>query len=610
LTEATVERTSTATRFGSSGAPVRLAFSALLLTALVGAAVVPTQRQFLQSQPFYSDAVGHSLHGARLALEVEQRGRWATAIRELRDNPRFPLRTVPLVLLAPGQLAAPAGHAWVPLAALWCFLAVLGATVFRRSGSEAYAFGAMALFCSMARHYEPKAGLGSNWLDLTAALFLGAAAFLLLDCRLERGHAARLLAFGLLASAAALSRYISAGYALVICGPVLAGSIAASYLRSRSLPRSVLVPLALTGGPVLVAAVIPYLLPHLSAVLAYYRTFGYPLESRLSISETTMSWVSNYTIAVGGKWIVLLLLGLLALNLAHGRRGKEAAADLLPVVWFAVSFYLLYSVVLRQDGHHGQAAVFGLPGLFLLAVSPVSWTARAPGFGRAVGAGLVLAAAGLGVRHANAAAAAVMAMSPERHLQDRLAEEIARHERPTVWDAYAGDYSAAYASLEGFYRTGRLPVTAHLYSEHETYLRGYFPGRDPESVARVVLGLAHDYTDFALVAADARKVGGLARNPFTAAVSTTMARCLPGDPDWEMVGRFDGTRWGDLRLYRNRRSRSSEVYAGLLSAPSYEPSAFWADAGPARLRDAERAPAHCPVTEPPPVAPLAPALAR
>ena len=90
---------------------------------------------------------------------------------------------------------------------------------------QVYALAAMSVGVAVPGFFDPTFGLATNWLDLPASLWIGAAWLCLLNSKGAR-DGRWLAGLAVLASLAALSRYVAAAFALVAVGPVLAFYIA------------------------------------------------------------------------------------------------------------------------------------------------------------------------------------------------------------------------------------------------------------------------------------------------------------------------------------------------------------------------------------------------
>src|SRR5262245_62023747 len=235
--------------------------AAALLTALLGIVTLGIERTYLWNFPNFYDPVEYSFHNARLHERLAREAPLSVAWQEWTRNPRNPLRTVPLILLAPDLLARPVGHMATTLPALFVFLLMLGITVWRRTGSMPYALAGMSVACAVPGLFDPTIGLAANWLDLPASLLMGAASLCLLSSNGAR-DVRWLVAFAALASMAALSRYVAAAFVLFQAGPILASYLVVRWRHERDVARALLVPVASIG---LVIAVLcgPFLLSHL-----------------------------------------------------------------------------------------------------------------------------------------------------------------------------------------------------------------------------------------------------------------------------------------------------------------------------------------------------------
>lgn len=88
-----------------------IAFSALILTILVGYTAIRLEKIYRENYPYRSvDPVYYSYYNAKLSIRLSNEDRLSLVADEWSENNRFPLRTVPLLLFAPAWLAKPYGH--------------------------------------------------------------------------------------------------------------------------------------------------------------------------------------------------------------------------------------------------------------------------------------------------------------------------------------------------------------------------------------------------------------------------------------------------------------------------------------------------------------------
>ncbi len=546
-------------------AALLLLLGSLLLTSLSGWAAYRVNASYFKNHSFFFDPVSYQFRNARLSEQVRADGRWATALDEWLHNDRFPLRTIPLILLAPYLLAEPQGYMATALPALAVFLALLGWIVWRRSGSLAYAIAGMALFASIPGFYDPRAGLGVYLLDLPAALWCGAAIICLLQWDGGK-HRGWLAAFAVFASFAALSRYVAAGYLLVMAGPVLAELL----WRRRDADgifQAVVKPLLLVASLVGILAGY-YLLVHFRNTMDFYAVYGYNLHSGVANSAWAV-W-RFFTSYLGYK-LILFILVLLLLNLLCGRVGGRNRFRPVSLCWMALAHPLFLILVLGM-GSHAQAAIYTLCPMFLLALAP--WPERTRLTSKNImafaAAGIFLVSVYQGVASARAnLAQARMATAMARRqkaMDQRLGKLLALQGDHLVWLALFDEYSWP-PTLEAFFNHGKLPLPAgqdYFFSVHGSVWRGNFPGLSDQEICRQVSQNIHKYVDLVVVFHDPTQAQEKLKNRISVAVAQFMARTMQTDPGWRRAFLLKDTPYGPLTGYIRRQPGDPGGYRKLL----------------------------------------------
>ncbi len=549
-----------------SRAAILLLATSLLLTALGGWAAARVEAIYLKHHSFFFDPVSYQFRNARLSRQIAVDGRLATAWSEWLNNDRFPFRTVPLVLLAPKLLEEPLGYLATALPALAVFLALLGWFLWRRYGSPAYAAAGMVLFASIPGLYDPHAGLGVYLLDLPAALWVGAALICLLQWN-GRSRLAWLAAFAGFASLAALSRYVAAGYLLVMAGPVLLGMLWRRWRERGDLFQSVIKPLALVAAILGILAGY-YLVAHFKGTMEFYATYGYNLDSELYRSaRATWRFFTSY---LGYRYFVLLALIFLA-NVLCGKRDQPGNRWLAALAWMALAHPLFLILVLGM-GSHAQAAVYTLCPLFLLVLAPYPERERlsSPRVMALAAVAIILFSAWQGVSsaRANMRQARVTTTLARQHksMDRRLGKLLARQGDRLVWLALFDEYSWP-PTMEAFFNQRKLPLPAgqdYFFSVHGSVWRGNFPGLDRSSISRLVYRNIKRYVDLVLVFRDPSRARRELKNQTSAAVARFVAQTCRNDPGWKEVFRLEVTPYGPLVAYRQLRPARPGVYEKLL----------------------------------------------
>lgn len=553
---------------GKRGPAALLVVAAGLLTITAAGAALEVLSTYIEDHSYFYDAATYLLHNARLHTRLAEEGRLTLAAHEWLENDRFPLRTVPLILIAPGLLAHPFGHLATALPALFILLFLLGWTVYQRTGFLLYALACMALFVAARHFYQPNVGLAAYWLDSPAAFLTGAAALALLNSRTGQSYP-WLAAFAGLASATVLCRYAAGVFVFFQCAPVLVAYLCIRWRRERTV-RSVLAPVLLIGG--IVAALTGYyLVSHFESNRFYYSQLGYGASK--GVPAATYDLFKNLVLTAGLP-VLGILAALFVAQLAwFGTRSSVwfAQADL---VWLAGAHLLFMAVILQTVGHP-LIHWYALAPLFLLASVPLPWhrawsslrVQRAAAF-------LLLVSLGLLVFNARAYQRAAGAPSPHavslKELDVALADELDRQGSQLVWNTYFDD-RAWLPSLEAYYRTGHLPLPAghDLFTLHETFWKAYYPGLGPEEVSRRVFERTCRWVDVAVVVADPAAADRPMSNAITSEVARYLAQTIARDPRWQRIFTIDHAVFGKLVGYRNLTSSSSGAYRHLLRADAF-----------------------------------------
>jgi hypothetical protein len=533
---------------------------AVLLTIVVGWVCGVVQSVYYRSHSYFFDPVGHLLHNACLYRRVLDEGRLAVAWDEWLTYPKAPLRTAPLALLAPGLLASSGGHLATALPALFCWLALLGWTVYRRMHSLAYAVGCMSLFCAIPGLYDPFKGLGAYWLDLAAALLGGGAALALLNSRQARSK--RWIAlFGVLAAAACLSRYVAGVFVFVACAPLLA-----LYLWHRMRENGykyILVRLMLLLMIITVLAGY-FIVAHFTENMIYYSKMGYAANQGPYVA--TLDFARNLGAFVGWPMLGgLCLLGVLML--AGCGSGRGTCVSVLPILTFLLAPFCFLALILQVAGHV-QASLYCLPFLFLLLTSPVEQTQHTRIFWRLA---IVLLIVSLFVAPLSAWRQYSRAGTPlpyeqaQKSLYVCLAEHLAAQKRDVIWNCFFDEYSWIPA-MEAFYRSGvlALPAGGDFFSVHQAYWNTYYPGLTPEEVSRQVYERTKRLVDVAVVFESEDAVAGRFNNASSTTVARDVSQWVREDDRWRPIFVIESAIYGRLSGYLNSAPKNEGAYQRLL----------------------------------------------
>lgn len=530
---------------------------AVALTAALGFAALAIAERYDARQSYAFDPASYQYVNAELAVRTAATGRLDTAATEWFHSRLWtPLRTVPLVLFAPDLLTQPRGHLATALPTITVFLSVLGWCLFRRHNLFE-ALAGMTLFCACGKMLSPIIGISSYWLDLPAALLVGAALLCLTRWH-DSGRGLWLTAFAVLVSAATLCRFVAAGYALVMGGPLLL-----VYLLRRRRDGATLG--TAFGQPLLLLALLigvlcgPFLVLHGREVLGYYDTYGYDLGSGAA-NALVMNLETLWRF--GGRPFFAFLTLLAVFRFASLKPRKARWAEPLLLAWPAMGHLLFLGLVLEV--RHLQASVFALPPIFFLAVSPWPGSQNSRRFYPWLATGVL------------AVALALTSLNAMRYWRgvDGPVATIKEHEQAVantlaaqgeiLWNAYVDGYAASniqIIALETFYGHGVLPqesIPSRFYA-HENAWQRAADGREPERFCLDLKERLDRYADAVLVYDDPNAAANVS-TPTGAVIAACMADRVADDPRWQRLESF-APGWA---LYGNTSALDTSRYRRVL----------------------------------------------
>lgn len=536
-------------------AKLALALWAVAVTLLAGYLSVSLEKRYLDHHPYFFDAVSYSFYNAKLHQRIQEAGQGTVIREELSNNNRHPLRTVPLIMFAPSLLAHPFGHLATALPSLFAFVFLLAYTLYRRVGRLSPALAGSSIVAMLPGLYNPVSGIAAYWLDLTAALLIGAAVLALLNS--DRGRSLRwLILFVVLGSCAAFARYVSIAYLLFASVPVFVWYLVTRVREEGNWPRSVLLPaLVVTGTSVLVAG--PYLFGHVGSVSEFYRLYGYALGVPVVTSIQAALASFREFIGPAGILAVIVLAGAWLLKVVRVRR-FDAEALFVPA-WLGVSIPIFLIFVLKTSAIH----TISYAAILLLVALAVPWARSMNESGTlSKRAGLIVMlviSAGWGgyymsewKQSSNPSPEAAEA----KVLQTQLADRLARYGQKVVWNAYFDEISWI-PSLDAFYRHGVLPLPLgqdHVFSIHETVYRGNYPGWDSVQINGALLKNANTWLNIAVVFDEPSDADKYLPNELSRSAARHLASALRNDPGWRKDYEVNTHRYGRLAVYRNLRA--------------------------------------------------------
>lgn len=529
----------------------------LVLTLVLGGSAVWLQTLYFQHYPYFFDPVVYAWDNINLSKELAHSSRIGVAWQEWLTNSKNPLRTVPIILLAPGLLTAETGHVATVLPALLAFLILLGWTVYRRTHSLIYAVGSVALFCATPGLLSPIYGLGAYWLDLPAALWVGAAALSLLNF-IEARYLRWLLLASTLAAFACLSRYIAIAYIILICAPVLLVHLVQVGLQEKSIRRAILMPLAAALLPLLALSG-HFLVTQFSSNYTYYTEFGYALkndsfEAFIFVIQSLIEYFFSIPLIA-----ILALIFILNLFLARQELFSHRK-DLFITSWYATSVILFLTYLGTKDAV--QSTMYAVPLLFFAAVSPVPQPSQIrllQKFRKFFAYGLMATAFLILPITLNQNFDLVTHPKPPAKEQKRvdasIAEVLAREaqDQTLLWESFFDERSFT-PSLEQFYRFGKPVEPKYLFTIHEAYWKAFYPGLSPDEISSKVYAIAVQSLDVVVVLENpkrASRIPGLKDDLYSQTVAAHMSVHLPQDSRWKRLSAIRTRPYGRLVFYRN-----------------------------------------------------------
>ncbi len=327
----------------SAAIPLLVIFvAALTLTCVLGFASAKINEQYFQTHAFRLDPSFYAFQAAHACDDTTHHSIADVAANQFWKNSRDPLRLIPVILLAPKLLTEQIVPLLTSLPCMFIFLCPTGMFAQRKTESLTCAMALMTLFAAMPGLIHPTYGLGTFFLDLVAALFLGSAALCLLEYgnKFKRGW---LVAFAILVSFALLSRYASLGYfAFCLVPPLLA--LLFKKARKDSLKAGIADLLLVTTTGLLFSGW--YVLHHLAPNLFYYTQ--YEIGSNGTILQSANVLLPELAKFVGIPLIIeVALIGLTAIFL----RGRIALkSELFIGGWMTFSALILNIMIVRFVG--------------------------------------------------------------------------------------------------------------------------------------------------------------------------------------------------------------------------------------------------------------------
>lgn len=551
-----------------TSAPMIIFFVTALFTAWLVFACRHIELTYLRNYGYFFDPASYYQHNIDLYRLYQQSGLGSALSYEIQHNSRFPFRTIPYLLFAPQQLVTNFGHMWSEMPFVWLFLYMYAGTLYQRTKSLCFALAASSIFLGVPYLYDPTLGIAGFWLDFTSACALGCAALSLVAYHRSR-NIGWMLAFGALASVAALSRFSSSFYVLAYASLAMPCALLSidrcDYKNPQPVPQPVLDEIrrqpkinwqdATFGLLAALLTALPglaFLFAFLQENRSYYSTYGYAFGAPIMQS---IAWTVPALVRLLGLPILATLLFFSGINLILLLCKRMSNRPVLFLsLWLPISIFLFVCFVVKAvDGWH--CLVYFIPALMVSAFVPLArlrpnhiwWRALVP----------ALAILSIATTICSYKTFHHLAKNPPPHLALRkqadaaMARFILQTQAPSFLQF---DTESLMPQLEVFLNQGfftRWPST--MFSIHETYMKNYYPGKEPTAMSQAVYNQLK--REVALVAVfdhpgDAEQPG-VFNNPYSSTVARRISEMVASDTAiWHRVGSTDSPN-GKLSIYSN-----------------------------------------------------------
>lgn len=534
-------------------APIIIFFASISFITWLVFSCSKIELSYLEHYGYFFDPASYYLHNIDLYRLYQQAGLKDAVSYEITHNPRFPLRTIPYLLIAPHQLVTTLGHLWTEVPFIWLFLLMLMCTVYQRTRTSCFAITSSAVFLGAPYLYDPTLGIAGFWLDFTSSCALGCTSLCLVKYIASR-NAGWMFAFGTLASAAALSRFSSAFYVLAYASLAVPVALLHIDWRRTKWQSSLAGPICalLAAAPGLV-----FLFAFLEQNRNYYSTYGYAFGAPIMQS---ILWTGPALVRLMGLPILMTLGALTTLHLLMllMKRVDDWRISFI-ALWLPISIFLFVCVVVKAvDGWH--CLVYFIPASLVSAFVPFCNMRTHHIWWRLLAVALGILAVSTTVvsyktfRRVSLHPPAHLAL--RRHADSTMLQYILSTRAPSFIQF---DTESLMPQLEAYLEHGffsKWPST--MFSIHEAYMKNYFPNKSPEQAARAAFNQMEK--EVALVAVfakpdDALKPG-VFDNPYSSTVARMVSEMVQKDSGWKHLGYADSPQ-GRLILCWNTKFKKA-----------------------------------------------------
>ena len=530
---------------------------AFVLTSLLGLACSQNLKQYFQIHPYRIDPSYYCYHAALLHEASLSQPAMKIAIRELITNDRDPFRFVPVLILAPKLLSQQVAPLATALPCMFVFLSLIGFVSYRRANKLPYAVLLMVMVASMPGFINPAYGLGTFFLDLVAALFLGSAAICLIEYGrdFQRGW---LFAFATLTSLTLVSRYAAAGYVAFCLVPALFCQMI-SLAQKRSTKAALIDFLLVTAVGFVESAW--YLLPHFYSNYLYYSLCEPDGNGTILSSATAL--LPEFARFIGIPSLIAMVL--FALAPVMYRRRYAYKKEVLLSWWFAISALILNIVVVRFVGreYNHHPILYAVP-LFILGCvtcfNLLSLQKRA--YLLALASMVLVSAASISVSFDQVQEDTVGVSHieiQEKALDLSIANLLCKEPDGRFWYCFVDDVAHNIQNECQFgmnkYRAFPKPGFKFFTTLPAFWDIRHRRGATTETISAAICKATDNWLDLVVVFDDP----AAARDPNkkylphkdSRVVAEAVARMVKESPNWRKVREFASSRYGKLAAYEN-----------------------------------------------------------
>ena len=509
--------------------------------------------------PFNGDT--SSFYSVQISLYFQSLAESKTQaiLQQLLANTKNPLAYVHYLMLPRSYLLKLNSHLIFTAAALAVFSALLGFTIFKRTGSILY--GAIApylLFCAEGL-FNPIYELPSKLSDPPAALIFGCAIFCILNSD-EGRRLGWLAAFGAFAALTLFNRFTASGYLFFVCAPVLALYFVRRWRDAGLGPLHVARAVAAIAIPLLAIAGW-YFFTNVRGVLSFYSVAGYALGQGFAASvELTLLKFIDLFLGGMGIGVPLFVAGIYTMLFWRWRRLPD---DIGVTVWMAISVPLLLVGILRVEDDYTQL-IYAVPGLIVFALTPFSLAVlpkpeckQLTQFAAAFAVALVPIS--LHAMWARPYSAYVYNLDPHDFallLTDRkMTEYAATRQREQLRDQFIDasfDYHWRHLQPTALQSYGSLLRTHRQFEirKEQWWLR--FGDKTEEQLIKMIANEYNSWADILYLLAEPKSERGMivVKDDFTATVAVGLLEWVRNAPGWSELGKVD-TPYGVVEVWAN-----------------------------------------------------------